>query len=111
MKFPHQHKYILDERGEPKPEPDLMKWARWFETANRHVGNEWVEESRVSTVFLGLDHGFTSDCPILWETMVFNGPLNFYQRRCGGNREQAEAMHQEVIAHVCATLAAPPKPE
>lgn len=56
----------------------LFEWARWFEKADRHVAettlaldddgaNAWV-----STVFLGLDHGYLSDGPpVLFETMVF----------------------------------------
>lgn len=45
-------KYILNAKGEPVPERDLMKWARWFESKGRIVKQEWVENVRVSTVFL-----------------------------------------------------------
>jgi len=34
--------------------------------AQEHVGNKWV-----STVFLGLDHSYGSEGPIVFETMVF----------------------------------------
>lgn len=38
---------------------------------------------RVSTVFLGIDHRFGGDGPpVLFETMIFGGPLDQYQRRC-----------------------------
>lgn len=105
------HLYILDARGEPVTESDVIKWAQWFEKAERHVGNDWIGEQRVSTVFLGLDHSFHEGIPILWETMVFNGPLNFYQRRCGGSREQAEAMHKEVCAYVAQQTNHPSQPQ
>ena len=74
--------YVLDESGEPVPEPDLLTAARWFETANRQLAEDLVElptgTFRVSTVFLGLDHRGWGDPgpPVLWETMVFrlSGP-------------------------------------
>jgi hypothetical protein len=82
-------RYILNEKNEPMPEPDLMKWAQWFETAERHVGLDEFPWGCVSTVFLGLDHNFSGMIlgeglqddplgyrPILWETAVFGGPLD-----------------------------------
>jgi hypothetical protein len=95
--------WILDEHGQPKP-VDLMTWAYWLENAqNRIVKQEWIGEVKVSTVFLGLDHNYSlhhNAPPYLWETMVFNGPMNGYMDRCAGNKEQAEAMHEKVVALV-----------
>lgn len=49
--------YILDGK-EPK-EVDLMTWARWMETfENRRIVLDEIGPITVSTVFLGLDHGF-----------------------------------------------------
>lgn len=57
---------------EAVPEPDLLKWAKWFETAERIIDVTYVTPKvRVSTVFLGLDHGFGDGPPVLFETMVF----------------------------------------
>ena len=94
-------KYRLDEKGNPIAEPDLIKWAQWFEKSERSVAQEQIGESGISTVFLGLDHSF-SECgsPILWETMVFGGKLDQEQDRCGGSREQAEAMHARMVERV-----------
>ena len=55
--------YVLDAGGEPVPEPDLLRWGAWFETADRHVADTTLTDAdgnavRVSTVFLGLDHRF-----------------------------------------------------
>lgn len=92
-------KYVLNEKGKPIAEPDLMKWAKWFESANRTVARETIGDSKVSTVFLGLDHNFNQDGPpVLWETMVFGGPLDQEMDRCSGNREQAEAMHRRMVS-------------
>src|SRR5439155_18615507 len=86
-------KYILNEAGNPVAEPDLQKWGEWLQTSPaRHVGDDTIGPSRVSTVFLGLDHQFGEGQPILWETMVFGGPLKDEMDRCSGSREQAEAM-------------------
>ena len=60
--------------GKPVPTDNLFEWAKWFET---HHEERIVQQTRVghyfiSTVFLGLDHGFMNDKPVLWETMVFD---------------------------------------
>jgi hypothetical protein len=98
----HGH-YKLNDKGEPVFEPDLMEWAHWFEEnlMNRRVGRTEIGPYTVSTVFLGLDHGWQSQVPILWETMVF-GPSedrlgeSLEMDRCGGSREQAQAMHAAI---------------
>jgi hypothetical protein len=97
-------KWILDDNGTPRREPDLFKWADWFENAdNRVVKLDYYGIYKISTVFLGVNYNFEDPCgvnPILWETMVFGGPLDNYMKRCGGNKEQAEAMHEEVLQYV-----------
>ena len=72
--------YILD--GQQPVACDLMTWARWFERARRHVAVDPLNNGRVSTVFLGLDHRFGDEGPpILFETMVFGGVLDGEMRR------------------------------
>lgn len=66
-------RYILNGHI-PVPEPDLMKWVRWFETANRLVSRTTTGEVEVSTVFLGLDYGIFNEPPRLFETLVLGGP-------------------------------------
>lgn len=64
--------YILDEEGNPVPEPDWLKWATWYETAERHVGDTHMGDIHISTVFLSMPHvALHSDAPMLYETMVF----------------------------------------
>lgn len=82
----YQSYYILKRgllnRGKPVPEPDLNKWCRWFEKANRVVRQDKVSRNvLVSTVFLGFDHSFGTGEPVLWETMIFGGPEDQYQER------------------------------
>ena len=72
----NQH-YILDSDNHPVP-VDLKTWGRWFET----VGNRVVDytqintEILVSTVFLGLDYRWGKGPPLLFETMIFGGPMD-----------------------------------
>src|SRR5262245_50077519 len=72
----HEH-YILDDEKQPIP-VDMMTWARAFEDVrNRIVSKTQIGNScEVSTVFLGLDHRYFGDGPpLLFETLVFGGPL------------------------------------
>ena len=91
-------RYILDGRT-PVLEPDLLTWGRWMETTERHVGEDTIGETRISTVFLGLDHGFGEPVPILFETMVFGGPLDNECERYATWAE-AESGHQAMIERV-----------
>jgi hypothetical protein len=97
------NKYILDEHGEPVAENDLIKWGQWI-TSNqgqRIVKQEKIGRSKVSTVFLLLNHNYARHGPpVLWETMVFGGSLSDEQDRCSGSREQAMAMHERMVRRV-----------
>lgn len=88
-------KYILDGHT-PVVEPNLIKWANWMGTADRAVAKTNIGEVRVSTVFLGLDHGFGGGKPLLFETMVFNGVMDGYMRRYS-NWQDSEKGHQEIV--------------
>jgi len=90
-------KYVLDENGNPVAEPDLLKWAAWFDGAVRRVASDDVGDASVSTVFLGLDHDFGGGPPILWETMIFGGKHDGYQERYA-SRENAMTGHLKAVA-------------
>lgn len=64
--------YVLDENGNPVPEPDPLAWAAWFQTALRVLALDHVGATRVSTIFLGIDHGFGGKS-LLWETAIDEG--------------------------------------
>jgi len=61
--------YILDEKGNPIPEDDYQKWARWmFENENnRKIAITNMNNYVISTVFLGVE-----DNSYLFETWIFN---------------------------------------
>lgn len=77
---------------------DVMTWAKWFENFdNRKIGDDEItERCHVSTVFLGLDHSFGQGDPVLFETMIFGGPLDGEQRRYRTYSE-AERGHAEAV--------------
>lgn len=84
-------KYILDGKT-PVPCEDLLAWGAWFQTADRQVARDYVGDKRVSTIFLGLDHGLGGK-PMLFETMIFDesGEETYCERY--GTWEEAEAGH------------------
>jgi len=76
---------------------DLLTWAKWVENFdNRLIAVTEDKGFRVSTVFLGLDHNFGRGDPILFETMIFGGPLNEQMWRYATYRE-AERGHEDAV--------------
>jgi hypothetical protein len=53
-------------------EADLIEWAEQLQNMDRHVGNNMIEGHHVSTVWLGLEHGFMGGEPLVFETMIFS---------------------------------------
>lgn len=92
--------YILD--GHKAIKVDVLTWAKWLEgnDEDRCVASDLIGDSRISTVFLGLNHNFgQSGKPILFETMVFGGPLSDeMDRYC--TWEEAEEGHLRMVGLV-----------
>lgn len=95
-------KYILQGHT-PVEVADLLTWAYWMETANRHVAKTDIAHVYISTVFLGLDQGNGNGNPVLFETMIFGGPLDGMQLRYH-TWEEAEIGHQETVERVHESL-------
>lgn len=95
-------KWILRD-GVPVPASDLMAWAEWFESKEaqkeRIVARDEKDGVVVSTVFLALDHSFGGKEPVLYETLVFNGPFDGEMYRYT-NKESAIRGHKEMVAKV-----------
>lgn len=67
----------------------------------KRVGLDEIGSTRVSTVFLGLDHGWDDGPPVLFETMVFSDDKDYDQyqyRYC--TWEEAEKGHQLILSFV-----------
>lgn len=103
----NNHRFILDKKGNPIVEPDLMKWARWLEESkDRILRQETIKGKFISTVFLGLDYNFYGTPPILYETMVFDetkhsiekyGTSRYYTRKeaLKGHRDMVKRIKNE----------------
>ena len=93
--------YLLDKDKNPVP-ASLMEWANWFEGADkRRVKNTTVEKGvDISTVFLGLDHGFDPSpeaAPILFETMIFGGKYDQNLQWRYETWQQALINHEKIV--------------
>lgn len=76
---------------------DVLTWGNWFrDIEQRRIGDDKFNGVRVSTVFLGLNHNFGSGEPVLFETMIFGGPLDNETWRYA-TYDQAERGHQEAL--------------
>jgi hypothetical protein len=104
MKTPFSGHYILDGR-EPVPCDDLMTWARWLHEADRRVAREELSGWTVSTVFLGLDHGWGDGPPLLFESMLF-APETHSDTECErcSTWAEAEAQHAAMVARLKSRL-------
>lgn len=101
-------KYILDDKGNPVEETDLMKWGEWFETAGqkRVVIKTKVGGYEVSTVFLGIDYSFEVEphTPILYETMFFGKGERTEETYRYATKEEAIEHHSKLVEELTKTL-------
>lgn len=93
--------YVLDENRQPVP-ADVDSWAK---RRKRVALTELSGGIRVSTVFLGLDHSFSDEGPpILFETLVFEGPLDGHMLRYA-TWAAAKIGHARIVDEVRAAIA------
>ena len=90
-------KYILEGKT-PKLCSNLFEWGQWFENnlQGRRVARDIIGKTKVSTVFLGLDHSFGGGPPVLFETMIFGGEHDEDMWRYN-TWEQAETGHAKAV--------------
>ncbi len=94
-------KYILVD-GKPVICDDVLEWSKWFEKDDRKIEHTIIcdtGDEYVSTVFLALDHSFGNGPPILFETMVFGGPLDQETNRYA-TMEEAKQGHINMVKRV-----------
>ena len=91
--------FVLNEQGEPRLEPDMEAWSRWFERADRRVARTMVSAGiTVLTTFRGVgETNETGEAPPLFESRVFGGLLDGEER---WSRTRAEAVtgHEWLVA-------------
>ena len=95
--------YNLDENNNAVP-CTLIEWGVMYQTEEgndrRRVAEDWIDGYHISTVFLGMDHGFYPGQIHLFETMIFGqGNGDGYQDRCETWKE-AEEMHEKAVQWV-----------
>jgi hypothetical protein len=95
----------FDWQGQPIT---LQQWMRLFDD-ERHLGDDHVGDVHVSTVWLGLDHGYGDGPPLIFETMIFGGPLD---QECWlyATEQQARAGHARAVAIVADSARESPHP-
>lgn len=72
------------------------QWSALY-MLERHVAKTDLGElGKVSTVWLGLNHAFDSGPPLIFETMIFGGPMDEYMDRYS-TEEEAKAGHEFAV--------------
>jgi hypothetical protein len=92
--------FFVDKQGQPMSRAEAM--AAFVDDERRRIGGDEVRGHWVSTVWLVLNHGFESDVPIPFETMIFchhggECVLADYQERYP-TEEAARAGHDRALA-------------
>jgi hypothetical protein len=101
------HGYYYLDGHEPVRTGDIGLWGRHFRTQDRTVAYTSIAtEISVSTVFLGMDHNYQDDGPpLLFETLVFGGPLDDEMERYATWDEAVEG-HNVMVNRVRQALEA-----
>lgn len=90
--------YKLDEFNNTIPCASSSEYCEWerLNPEKRRIGRDNIGRLLVSTVFLGLDHGYYGDI-LLFETMIFNGDgEELYQDRYTTYKDALE-QHEEIV--------------
>jgi hypothetical protein len=89
--------YILDKNNKPIRSTivDCVEWLK-ENPERKAVKQEHIGDIFISTVFLGLDHAWDSDVPVLWETMIFGGENDQYQDRYTSIKDALEG-HKKAL--------------
>lgn len=85
--------------GTPYPEGELglKMFAEDFEYGNNRIGETYVNDYYVSTVWLGIDHDPLGDVPLIFETMAFHNGNEVYMQRYS-TLIQAQVGHRFVVS-------------
>lgn len=89
--------------------PESSEWYSGKTGIGFTLAVDEVGDDRVSTVYLGMDHGFDMNGehgPILWETMVFPDAEVCERYR---SREQAIAGHRKIVEQIKTELRSSPQ--
>lgn len=87
--------------GRKVREVTFKDWSSWYlKNSNKsHVDRTEIDGVIISTVFLAINHSFGQVTPLWFETMIFGGELDGYQKRYE-TYEEAEEGHQKCLQKV-----------
>jgi hypothetical protein len=89
--------YVLDQKGVPQiadlknPDSLITVMEAFEDIRHRRVAITENEETEIITSFLMIDHGFSGEGPVLWETMILRG---------GGAHEGYQARYNSLVEAV-----------
>lgn len=94
--------YVLDDEHQPHR---VTTYEDWFNGRNHvKVSRDTIGVVDISTVFLGMDHSYGDRGPaVLFETMIFGGAHDGWQRRCS-TWDEATILHKHALALVKGTV-------
>jgi hypothetical protein len=91
--------YAVLENKQVRRVTSIYEWGKFMEVrSNRTVAKTTIGDVKISTVFLGIDHGYGGN-PLWFETMVFGGPLDEEMERYETWGEAAVG-HEKMVARV-----------
>ena len=79
------------------------EWVDAMENGDRQVDRTEVGDAVVSTVWMGINHQFGDGPPLIFETMIFDGPLDQAQWRYATEAE-AIAGHAKAVKEAKAAI-------
>ena len=91
--------YLLDENKNPYV-VSFDEFRKGMTDDMKRVAIDYIDNIKISTVFLGWDHSFIDEStPILFETMIFGGQYDEFQRRYKTYNESLQG-HTEAVEMV-----------
>lgn len=96
--------YKLDENKNAIP-CSTEEWARQIEgmkkNKTKHIADETIEDKRISTIWLGLDHQWMPrGRPLIYETMVFDKDARDIYCERYSTWQEAEIGHKKAVEWV-----------
>lgn len=83
--------YFLNEDKTYRP-CAVLEWAKQFETMDRRVAEDFVNDIRISTVWMGYNIHYINP-PLVFETMIFKNGKEIYCTRCS-TWDEAKQQHK-----------------
>jgi hypothetical protein len=78
------------------------EWVNLF-SEDRKIGDDRIGEHHISTVYLGLNHQFGDGPPLIFETMIMDGPFSDQMWRWS-TEQQARNGHKAILEALRAGL-------